>query len=191
MTRPPTKPPPGALWPRSRKNTEITPATGSSRRPSTAGTRMYPRGNESSGSLRVPICASMRCARGNGHAFRRGAEAAQQLVDGQRDDGDHGDLAQRVEAAEVHQDHVDHVAATAVRQRMLHEEPRDAVAARARHDDIGEAGETRARNHAPAPRRAPGAGARGVCGDRDHRFPHASAASAGPAGSAPRSRLRR
>ena len=40
ITSPPTNPPPGALWPRSRKNTEITPATGNNRRPRTAGTRM-------------------------------------------------------------------------------------------------------------------------------------------------------
>ena len=67
MTRPPTKPPPGALWPRSRKNTEITPGHRQQQSPSTAGTSMKPRGNESVAdrcACRFPRRRS--CARGSG-----------------------------------------------------------------------------------------------------------------------------
>ncbi|MCY1509599.1 hypothetical protein D9M68_439510 [compost metagenome] len=38
ITSPATKPPPGALWPRMKKYTDTSTATGSTRRTSTAGT---------------------------------------------------------------------------------------------------------------------------------------------------------
>lgn len=42
-------------------------------------------------------------------AFGRRTEAAQQRVDRQCHDAEHGDFAQGIEAAEIDQDHVDHV----------------------------------------------------------------------------------
>ena len=49
------------------------------------------------------------------HALGRRPEPAQQRVDGEGHDGEHGDLAERVEAAEVDQDDVDDVCAAAFR----------------------------------------------------------------------------
>ena len=51
---------------------------------------------------------------GNRDAFGSRAEPAQQGVDSQCDDAEHGDLAERVEAAEVDQDDVHDVGAAAL-----------------------------------------------------------------------------
>ena len=66
-------------------------------------------------------------------AVGRRAEAAQQRVDGERHHGEHGDLAQRVEAAEVDEDHVDDVGAAAFGVGALQEVLRDGVRERPRH----------------------------------------------------------
>ena len=66
------------------------------------------------------------------------AEPPQQGVDGQRDDAEHRDLAERVEAAEVDQDDVHDVGAAALRVGVLDEEARDAVGRRPGHHRIGE-----------------------------------------------------
>ena len=58
---------------------------------------------------------------GRADAVGRRPEAAQQGEDRERDDAEHGDLAQRVEAAEVDQDHVDDVGAAALRIGALEE----------------------------------------------------------------------
>src|SRR3546814_5010261 len=55
-------------------------------------------------------------------AFRRRAEASQQGIHRQRHRAEHGDLAERIECAEVDQHHVDHVAAATFRQCPLQEE---------------------------------------------------------------------
>src|SRR3546814_12790136 len=52
-------------------------------------------------------------------AFGRWAETAQQGEDGQRDDRQHGDLPQRVEAAEIDEDDVDDIGAPAARIGVL------------------------------------------------------------------------
>ena len=59
---------------------------------------------------------------GDRDAFGRRAEPPQQGVDGQRDDAEHGDLAEGVEAAEVDQDDVHDVGAAALRIGVLDEE---------------------------------------------------------------------
>ncbi|MNJ71528.1 hypothetical protein D3C77_680800 [compost metagenome] len=58
--RPPTKPPPGWLWPRSRKYTEISAAVGSIRRTSTVGTIIEPLGTSDlmSGAAGTPPSCS-------------------------------------------------------------------------------------------------------------------------------------
>ena len=69
-------------------------------------------------------------------AVRRRPEAAQQREDGQRDDAEDGDLAQRVEAAEVDEDDVDDVGAAAFGIGVLEEEAArscPAAAASSRH----------------------------------------------------------
>ncbi len=52
------------------------------------------------------------------HAFARGPEAAQQRIHRDRDRREHGDLAERVEAAKIDEDHVDDVGAAALRVRV-------------------------------------------------------------------------
>ena len=59
---------------------------------------------------------------GQPDAVGRRTEPAQQGEDGERDDAEHGDLAQRVEAAEVDQDDVDDVACRRLRVGALEEE---------------------------------------------------------------------
>ena len=54
-------------------------------------------------------------------ALARRAEAAQQREDGERDDAEHGDLAEGVEGAEVDQDDVDDVGAAALGIGVLEE----------------------------------------------------------------------
>ena len=61
--------------------------------------------------------------RRQGHAADPGqASSVQQRRDDQGGNAEHGDLAQRVEGAEVDQHHVDHVRAPALGQRPLQEE---------------------------------------------------------------------
>ena len=63
----------------------------------------------------------MRCCSGTPMLSARRAEAAQQREDGQRDDAEHGDLAEGVEAAEVDEDDVDDVGAAAFGIGVLEE----------------------------------------------------------------------
>ena len=79
--RPPTKPPPGALCPRSRKKTETMPAIGSSSCTSTAGTIIGPGGQRRTrvGRRAMPVCASCALLRIGGPMLsRRRAEPPQQ-----------------------------------------------------------------------------------------------------------------
>ena len=73
-------------------------------------------------------------------AFRRGAETAQQREDGEADDRQNGDLAQRIEPAKIDQDDIDDIGAAALRIGALHEEAGDAVGQRAGHHRIGKQG---------------------------------------------------
>ena len=75
---------------------------------------------------------------GNRDALGSRAEPPQQGVDGQRDDAEHRDLSEGVEAAEVDQDDVHDVGAAALDVGVLHEEARDAVGRRPGHRRIGE-----------------------------------------------------
>ena len=89
------------------------------------------------------------------------AEATQQREHGQRHDAQHGDFAQRVEAAEIHQDDVDDIGAAAFGIGVLQKISGDAAGRiRPCHHGIGEkcqpaAGSHRDHKiaHAPEPRR--------------------------------------
>ena len=69
-----------------------------------------------------PLPGSYRLQRLCRHAFAGGPEAPQQREDGEGDDRQHADLAERVEGAKVDQDHVHHVGA--VRLRLAAREER-------------------------------------------------------------------
>ncbi|MPM76223.1 hypothetical protein SDC9_123220 [bioreactor metagenome] len=103
------------------------------------------------------------------HGLGGRAEAAQQCIDGERDDAQHNDLAKGVEAAEVDQHHVDHVGAAAFGQGALQEEGGSAFGERAAHHGVGQPGHTTASAHGDHEvTRAACAGAhRGVVGQRD------------------------
>ena len=70
---------------------------------------------------------------GNGNAFGRRTEAAQQRIDSQCYDREHGDLAQCIEAAEIHEDDVHYVGSAALCVSVLDEIPRNAVRSRTLH----------------------------------------------------------
>ena len=93
--------------------------------------------------LVVEILAALLLRHGN--AFGSRAESPQQRIDGERDDAEHRDLAERVEAAEVHQDDVHDVGAAALRVGVLDKEARDAVRRRAGHDHVGKRCQSRSR----------------------------------------------
>ncbi len=65
------------------------------------------------------------------------AQAAEQAVDADPGNGQHGNLTQGIEAAEVDQDHVDHVRAAPAGDAVLEEVGSDAVVG-ARQHRIGE-----------------------------------------------------
>ena len=81
---------------------------------------------------------------GQADGFLRRAEAAQQREDRQRDDAEHGDLAEGVEAAEVDEDDVHHVGAAALGVGVLEEPGGDAAVERHDHHRVGDAGDAEA-----------------------------------------------
>src|SRR5690606_8584934 len=62
---------------------------------------------------------------------RRRAKPSQKREDGERDDTQDRDLAERVEAAEVDENYVDHVTATTLAVRLFDKEAGDGVGRRA------------------------------------------------------------
>ena len=68
-----------------------------------------------------------RCCCGELDALGRRPETAQQRVDRERDHAEDGDLAQRVEAAEVDEDHVDDVACRRLPHRPFSRKKREMV----------------------------------------------------------------
>ena len=77
---------------------------------------------------------------GNLDAVGRGAEATQECEDSQRDDGENGDLAHRIEAAEINQDDIHHISAAGFGIGPLEEEVANCLRNRARHHRIGNDG---------------------------------------------------
>ena len=109
---PPTKPPPGWLW----------PANSSYSEPTSTAWKITPHRHVDE-DPRASIASSAPC--GASAAPTRPAPGAGERDRADRRGGEHGDLAQRVEAAEVDEDHVDDVAAVAVGHRPLDHLGRD------------------------------------------------------------------
>jgi hypothetical protein len=95
-----------------------------------------------------------RAAGASARSPPRRAEAPQQRIHRQPDDAQHGDLAERVEGAEVDQHHVDHVGAAALGQGLLEEEGRDRQRRMARQQRVRQRRQADADGQPPARGRA-------------------------------------
>ena len=102
---PPTNPPPGRLCPANSSQSDISTTAWNTSRTDTSTN-----GSRRSGARRRWHLAAV---------LRRPPSDPRQRHRADRGDGEHGDLAQGVEAAEVDEDHVDDVAAVPVGDRPL------------------------------------------------------------------------
>src|SRR3546814_1836664 len=85
-----------------------------------------------------------------GDGFVGGTKAAQQRVDAECNDAQHGDFPKGIEGPEIHQDHVDNVRPTSQGHGLLHKKAGYAVWRWPGHHDVGEQGEapaTRSEEH--------------------------------------------
>ena len=197
MAMPAAKPPPGRSWPRRNRKSASTTITGNSQLHDHARDQQVVDERVAGPAVRLGVvdrrsgCAAARASPMLSGAGRKRRSRAKTV---KRDDAEHGDLAERVEAAEVDQDHVDDVGAAAFGIGALDESSCEiAVGQRPRHDRIGERAPCRRRRR-PRWRRSRAAAqpdARTRVGTPAQTPRTASAASAGRAGAGPWSRSRR